>query len=389
MTARVLAEGIAIAVVADWSALCEALCAPGTRLVLVDPALPALDAPLLGRLARSLGHKPVVKALPSQARTGPPPEDPAALQVLPHGDRAIVRAARNVAPRDEDLLPARRTLRWAGLGPEPLRVVASLASSPLPVLLHGERGTGKVRLARLIHHLAGTPGAVVELAPEARTLPAGPPSTLYLPAVQLHPHDRVAQAQRAGWRVIAGSRLADPLPDVAWARAHLPPLRERPSDLRELATHYLEAHAARLGTGRRRLDKGAWALLHAHRWPENARELERFLAELVVAVASPRIGADDLPPHLRLRLLPAAPSADELESFEEAARSRLAPAVAAWVPVKDAPSLHNHVIDAAERALVQLALAKTEGNRKAAAQLLGLARNTLHERIVRLGLDGG
>jgi two-component system nitrogen regulation response regulator GlnG len=144
-----------------------------------------------------------------------------------------------------------------------------------------------------------------------------------------------------------------------------------------------------LGAGRRRLDKGAWALLHAHRWPENARELERFLAELVVAVSSPRIGADDIPPHLRLRLLPAAPSADELESFEEAARSRLAPAVAAWVPVKDAPSLHNHVIDAAERALVQLALARTEGNRKAAAQLLGLARNTLHERIVRLGLDGG
>jgi len=44
-------------------------------------------------------------------------------------------------------------------------------------------------------------------------------------------------------------------------------------------------------------------------------------------------------------------------------------------------------VDATERALIQLALARTEGNRKAAASLLGISRNTLHERIGRLGID--
>lgn len=47
------------------------------------------------------------------------------------------------------------------------------------------------------------------------------------------------------------------------------------------------------------------------------------------------------------------------------------------------------MIDAAERALLRLVLARTKGNRKAAAQLLGLARNTLQTHLLRLGVTAG
>ena len=379
-------EGVAVRCVTDWTALCGGVCAPGTRLAIVDMALPQLDASALARLARGLAHRPVLRALGEHL----PGSVGAPIPLVPAGDRALSRLARFGPPRDESLGTLRRTLRWMGLGEHPHQVLANAASSPLPVLLLGERGTGKVHLARAIHALAGG-GAFVELAPDARGLPPTdtPGGTLYLASAHLHPPERAEAALRAGWRVIASARLreAETLHGRAWTRLVLPPLRERPADLRGLASHYLEVHAARLGFGRRTLDRGTWALLLGHRWPENARELERFVVELLASVSHARIRAGHLPASLRARLSPEAPVDEGLESFEELVRSRLAASVTRWTPVAGAPSLHDHVIDATERALLQLALTRTEGNRKAAAALLGLSRNTLHERIVRLGLD--
>ena len=380
------AEGAAIRCVADWTALCAGVCAGSTRLAIVDMGLPGLDASALARLARGLTHRPVLRAIgePTPGSTGAP------IPLVPTGDRAVARLARFAPPREESLGELRRTLRWMGLGDTPMEVLARAASSPLPVLLLGERGTGKLHVARALHALAGG-GPFAELAPDARALPLleGASGTLYLPSAHLHAAERVETALRAGWRVVAGARVreTEALHGRAWTRVVLPPLRERPGDLRGLAAHYLEAHASRLGLGRRTLDRGTWTLLLGHRWPENARELERYLVELLVSVPHAKIRAAQLPPTLRARLSPDAQLDQGLESFEELARARLAQAVARWTPVEGTPSLHDHVIDATERALLQLALTRTEGNRRAAAHLLGLSRNTLHERIVRLGLD--
>jgi two-component system nitrogen regulation response regulator GlnG len=254
------------------------------------------------------------------------------------------------------------------------------------VLVHGERGTGKARIARAILRLQHPD--VVEVPPDARWEPGANPGAVYFPAAHLQDPDRIRAALALGWRVAAGSRDEDPLPGVHFARVHLPPLRDRPDDLRQLAQLYLDHHGVRLGLGRRRLDRGAWALLHAHRWPSNARELESFLVDLLAMAQGPVVRGGALPADLRARLLPRPGDADELESFEAAARARLAPVVALWEAGGDR-TLHAHVIDAAERALLPLVLARTEGNRKRAAALLGLARNTLQARIERLGLDSG
>lgn len=94
----------------------------------------------------------------------------------------------------------------------------------------------------------------------------------------------------------------------------------------------------------------------------------------------------DLPRALDDQLRSRAATEEEaLVSFEALAEARLQPVVSAWVPGGE-PSLHSVVVDGCERALLRLALARTHGSRKGAAQLLGLARNTLAAKVARLGL---
>ena len=76
----------------------------------------------------------------------------------------------------------------------------------------------------------------------------------------------------------------------------------------------------------------------------------------------------------------AAPQGADLEGFEEVVAARLAPVVQGWREGRGT-GLHGMVVDATERALLRLVLAGTQGNRKAASKLLGVARNTLWRKL--------
>ncbi|MFZ5481016.1 MAG: helix-turn-helix domain-containing protein [Myxococcota bacterium] len=376
-TVPLLREGFAVRAVADWPGLVRALAFDETRLALVDPELPHLSPQLLASLANTLPNRPTVRSLGDDA----PP-----LERLPATPRASVRLARQVCGR-LGLDPAeRKLLGWMGLGAEPIELLARLAASPLPILLQGERGTGKERIARVIHRLASRPGTFLTLAAEETFAPGAEPGTVFFESAHRRPELRahVRQAQDLGWRVVCGSRLPEPIPGIAWARLVLTPLRERPTDLRQLAQHYLDQHARRMGLPRRSLDRGMWALLHAHRWPGNARELEMFVVQVLGSVDAAVVRGAELRDDLRALLLPRA-EGPGVESFEEMARARLLPVVTAYSP-GGTDTLHEIVVASAERALIQLVLARTQGNRKAAAALLGIARNTLQARIEALGL---
>lgn len=371
-------EGLPVASAADWDGLCRAICAPTTALVLLDPELPGLRGELLATLAASLGHTPVVRVL---GAFFPP------LTRVPNTERAVLRLARlHVGTRGVDAME-RRLLRMQGLGAAPLERLVLLARSALPTLIHGERGTGKERVARVLHQLSGLAGPFVVGHHGDGWIPVGPAGTLYLESAHRYDDLRavVGAARAAGWRVVGGTRLDDAVPAIKWDRLVLAPLRERPDDLRNLATWYLDQHTRRMGLPKRTFDRGLWALLHAHRWPGNHRELEMFVVQTLGRVDGPAIRGSTLPDELRALLLPQAEAEREAESFEEMARLRLLPVVRAYAPGGD-DTLHALVIRSTERALFQLVLARTQGNRKAAATLLGVARNTLQQRIEALGL---
>jgi DNA-binding NtrC family response regulator len=75
----------------------------------------------------------------------------------------------------------------------------------------------------------------------------------------------------------------------------VPPLRERPEDILELAEYFLERHR---DFRRLRLSQAASDALLAYRWPGNVRELERVMERAIALADSDRLQLDDLPPAL-------------------------------------------------------------------------------------------
>jgi DNA-binding NtrC family response regulator len=147
----------------------------------------------------------------------------------------------------------------------------------------------------------------------------------------------------------------------------VPPLRERKEDLPLLVEHFLARHA---GEGPRRVtgvSEAAMERLRAHDWPGNVRELENLIERLVVLRGDGVIDVDDLPPRLR----PV-----------ETPRSLVG------LPSLGPTGLDlNELLDRIETQLILQALERTHWNKNRAAQLLGLHRTTLLERIKKRGIE--
>ena len=145
----------------------------------------------------------------------------------------------------------------------------------------------------------------------------------------------------------------------------MPPLRERGDDVPLLVHHFLE----RLNQGRtKRVSIAADVVerLVAHEWPGNVRELENLMERLAILHGEGEIGLDDLP--RSVRRVAAEP-----------------PFSAPRVPASGLP--FNEVVDRFETDLIRQALEHTQWNKNRAAQLLGLNRTTLLEKMKKKGLD--
>jgi DNA-binding NtrC family response regulator len=147
----------------------------------------------------------------------------------------------------------------------------------------------------------------------------------------------------------------------------LPPLRERPSDIPLLVEHFLAKYAAR----ERRADAGvareASALLSRWSWPGNVRELENVIERALALSKDGVILPSDLPP----------------EVAQEAAGGPGGGAGAASSTggiVDDRPTLAE-----LERRYIELILRETGGNKKRAAEILGIDRRTLYRTLEREG----
>jgi DNA-binding NtrC family response regulator len=163
-----------------------------------------------------------------------------------------------------------------------------------------------------------------------------------------------------GEEVRAGRFREDLYYRLVVVHLRIPPLRERPEDVRILARHFLERFAERFGVSPLRVPDALFDRLAAHAWPGNVRELENAIEGLVAL--SPPDGLD-------LSLLPGAGGGN-------------AGAEGAPLPLKDR-------VQAYERGLVVEALRAARGNRSEAARRLGISRVTLHDKLRRYGLSGG
>src|SRR5262249_13971492 len=93
----------------------------------------------------------------------------------------------------------------------------------------------------------------------------------------------------------------------------IPPLRERPEDVRLLAGYFLEENSI---YGRKRLSAAALQCLERYDWPGNVRELDPGPQRAVLLCAEDELQPDDLPADVRSGQAPAAPASGSLEEME-------------------------------------------------------------------------
>ena len=190
----------------------------------------------------------------------------------------------------------------------------------------------------------------------------------------------------------------------------VPPLRERQGDICRLFLHFWAARGER-----RPIDPAVLQILTTYDWPGNVRELENLVERLAVCAEGSTIRVNDLPPSIRARragaasltVLPPAEAAEpaaEADVAEPVAVAEPLPAtdleparlfrIAADEPVPVDPELTAGrpvdlpgLLRRLEEAYIDAALNRTGGNKKAAADLLGLQRTTLVEKLRRRNRD--
>jgi DNA-binding NtrC family response regulator len=137
----------------------------------------------------------------------------------------------------------------------------------------------------------------------------------------------------------------------------VPPLRERPEDVKPLARIFLKTFARKHGRPASRLGREAAAMLSAYEWPGNVRELSHVLERAVIVSDGEEVAAEDLPAPLRA-------------SATATARGRRRPTLAE-----------------VEAEYIAETLRAAGGNKSEAARLLGISRKSLYERLAREGND--
>jgi DNA-binding NtrC family response regulator len=125
----------------------------------------------------------------------------------------------------------------------------------------------------------------------------------------------------------------------------------------------LERIVGRTGMPQRELARDALDALAAYAWPGNVRELRNVLEQVTMLTEGPRIAAADF-----RSILPDA--AVEAPPALQRALAR--------------PLKLDEAVAAAERDAIRLALHAASGNKTAAAQLLGVSRATLYEKLANL-----
>ncbi len=236
---------------------------------------------------------------------------------------------------------------YAGIDLPALRHAIDPRNASRPVLLTGERGTGRVLLARYIHQLAEPPRRPFvritldevgpgELEEEVLGRTVGMYPTLMVQGLDRAPralHGDLAEllTEEGGialdtlrWIVLAGSRteLAPALREVPWITVQLPPLRQR-DDLQALVSGLAEQFSARTGQPVS-VSPETVEHLGSYGWPGNLRELMTVL-ELSLPAATDGVLE---PGDLRLRLgdpprksESSSPSVDEKEPPEQEAQA--------------------------------------------------------------------
>src|SRR4029077_7572084 len=186
----------------------------------------------------------------------------------------------------------------------------------------------------------------------------------------------------------------------------VPPLRDRPEDIPDLVRHFLVRFAAEEGKRIRAVSADALAVLNAHPWPGNVRQLENAVFRAVVLADGDEIGAGEFPQllHPRMAAPTIAPAAGDMP--QHAAAHSTAPLLLAESPATSPltqapspPASHGALalldpagnvrpLEELEADVIRFAIAHYRGQMSEVARRLRIGRSTLYRKLDDLGLGG-
>jgi two-component system response regulator AtoC len=400
------------------------------ELVLCDVKHPAMDGVSFLRRLRAEGGNSLIIMM------SPPGSEEAALAALREGaydyvhqpfkSDEVVMAVRKAEERERLRREVESLRSNLGIGAvkelvvsqsramrDVLELAARVARHNTPVLITGESGTGKEVIARAIHRMsprsertfsavncASMPEQLLESELFGHTKGAFPGATsdhvglfeladggtLFLDEIAALSQALQAkllrvleesQVRRLGGRdarktdvrvLAATGRLVEQAVEggefrsdlyyrLNVVRLHIPPLRERPEDIPELLTHFARQMAQRLGHPVS-ITPAALAALTNHSWPGNVRELRNSVERAAVLGAGGPLDAKDF----------------ALANGAGMGNNGVA---------NGSLDLKSQV-EAVEREAIQRALQASNGNRRQAANLLGISLRTLFYKLRRL-----
>jgi DNA-binding NtrC family response regulator len=238
-------------------------------------------------------------------------------------------------------------------------LVRSIAKVDSTVLITGETGSGKERIARFLHDessRAAGPFIAVNCGAITETLLEG----------ELFGHARGAftgaTQDRQGLFEAAhtGTLLLDEVGEVKVVELHVPPLRERRDDMLPLARVLLTDTALRMKRPVLSIAPRAADQLLRYDWPGNVRELENAIERAVAIAHGTRVELDDLPDEVR-----------------EAFPSHVATIAGTVRPLEEI-----------EREYILAALELNGGNQTHTAEQLRIGSATLYRKLKSYGLIG-
>ncbi|HEX4964975.1 MAG TPA: sigma-54 dependent transcriptional regulator [Thermoanaerobaculia bacterium] len=138
----------------------------------------------------------------------------------------------------------------------------------------------------------------------------------------------------------------------------IPPLRERPGDVQQLAEHFLALFCQEHGKVAKRLSEATLELLHRYPWPGNVRQLRNVMESAVVFSLGEEVTPADLPIEVR-------------ESSTVSATG---------LPVQPVAGEPRTMADIERQAILET-LERTDGHRARAADILGIGLRTLQRKL--------
>lgn len=356
--------------------------------------------------------------------------------------RAMSDTKNNVTTKREE--PNNIDVPLIGRSPamqEIYRVLARLTQTDLTVLINGESGTGKELVARALHdyskrknggyvavNMAAIPKELIESElfghekgafTGATTRNSGrfeqaKGGTLFLDEIGDMPMDaqtRLLRVLQEGEYMTVGGRTPIKTDVRVIAATHrdlrslisqglfredlfyrlnvvplnLPPLRDRKEDIADLINHFLGL-VEEEGGKVKSFTPEAIERLKAYDWPGNVRELENLIRRIVVLYAQDLITEDLILQEFASQNSGQPRSMTDEYDVSEAIEHYLADYFQSYGHNLPPSGLYQRVLQEMEKPLLTACLTATRGNQLRAAELLGLNRNTLRDKIRKLDI---